>query len=275
MNWWKKMFKESVGDSEVRKPEYSDDEAKARYGDVKVIDYADSIYDDDPNAPKDGEVVEADTKTLKKIKPLDLMKVKFEVAANQSKRKDVVRGITLHHIMMGGFRKNVDFLTSKASGVSAHYVLGRNAELVQTVNSSKKAWHAGTSKCYIDGKVRTNLNNCMIGIEIVNPGYVEKEDNGKFYYNCGGKITEWKGDEPQMATIVYPSGEALSGYCIPYLQNQLNKLVALCKALVEKYPQITKENIVTHYQIATPIGRKNDPFSLDLDYIRKMVFENE
>lgn len=272
MNWWKKMFKESVGDSEVRKQEYSDEEIESRYGDVKIIDYSDSIYDD----PNEKEIIDSDNdlpvEDIKKIKPLDLMKVKFEKAANQSKRKDVVRGITLHHIMMGGFRKNVDFLTSKAAGVSAHYVLGRNAELVQTVNSSKKAWHAGTSKCHIDGKVRTNLNNCMIGIEIVNPGYVEKEDDGKFYYNCGGKITEWKGDEPQMATIVYPSGKALSGYYVPYPERQLNKLVSLCKVLVEKYPQIIRENIVTHYQVASPEGRKVDPFGLDMDMVKNMIF---
>lgn len=213
-------------------------------------------------------------KSKPKIKSLDLMKVKFVKAENQSKRKDEVRGICLHHIMMGSFKKNEEFLTSKASGVSAHYLLGRNAELTQMVNTRKKAWHAGVSSYKIGGKERENLNNCLIGIEIINPGYVHKNSkSGRFWYNCGGEITEWKGDAPVQKTITYPSGKTLTGYSVPYPDKQIKKLVALCKGIIKKYPAITKDDIVTHYQISDPEGRKNDPFGLDVDKVKKMIFE--
>lgn len=213
---------------------------------------------------------------VESIKPLDLTKVKFVKAANQSNRKDKVRGICLHHIMMGSFKKNEEFLTSKASGVSAHYVLGRNGELTQMVNTQKKAWHAGTSSFKIGGEERDNLNNCLIGIEIVNPGYVtQNSKSGRFWYNCGGEIVEWKGDEPKITTIAYPGGKMLSGYYIPYPEKQITKLVALCKALVQKYPEITRDDIVAHYQISEPIGRKNDPFGLDLDYVKDLIYGKE
>ncbi|KKL20889.1 hypothetical protein LCGC14_2450980 [marine sediment metagenome] len=85
-------------------------------------------------------------------------------------------------------------------------------------------------------------------------------------------MTEWKGPEPTIATIVYPDGNALSGYSVPYPEKQITKLVALCKALVKKYPNIIRENIVAHYQIAFPEGRKNDPFGLGIVDIKDLIF---
>jgi len=220
------------------------------------------------------EVISGESEYKPIIMPLDLMKVNFEKAENQSNRKDEVRAIVLHHIYMGTFKQNVDFLVSKASGVSCHYVLGRNAELTQMVNTKKKAWHAGISKWTIDGVKRSNLNNCTIGIEIVNPGVLTYDaDDEKYYCNRGGKTVAWAGDEPKKCEIVYPSGKVLSGYGVQYPEKQLKKLVALCKALIEKYPQIGQDDILTHYGIGRPEGRKNDPFGLDVDELKKLIFE--
>ena len=66
----------------------------------------------------------------------------------------------------------------------------------------------------------------------------------------------------------------LEGYSVFYPEKQLNKLVALCKGLVKKYPQIGPEDILTHYEIGYPIGRKSDPFGLDMELIRNMVFKD-
>jgi len=206
------------------------------------------------------------------IKALNLYKVKYQKAANQSKRKDKVRGIVLHHIMMGGFQKNVDFLASKESGVSSHYVLGRKGELTQLISTRKKSWHAGVSEFKIGGKVRSNLNNCTVGIEIVNPGVLTKK-GGEFYYNCGGTTKKWTGTKPVKEEIVYPDGKVLTGYSVPYPEEQINKLVALCKGIIKLYPDITENDIVTHYQIALPFGRKSDPFGLDLDLVISKIFD--
>ncbi len=280
MGWWKKMFGDSIEKLEAKKtdPYYTPSVAVNRIDEEVSSSHTTVTVGDIPMVPASATITIKDDLSLpqkKPIKPLDLAKVKFVKAANQSNRRDSIRGICFHHIMMGSFKKNEEFLVSKASGVSAHYVLGRNAELTQMVNTkNKKAWHAGVSAFNIDGEERDNLNNCLIGIEIVNPGYVTKNQNsGKYWYNCGGEMTEWKGPEPTMATIVYPDGEALSGYSVQYPEKQLNKLVALCKALVEKYPQI--EHILTHYEIAQPIRRKNDPFGLDIKKIKDMVFDGQ
>ena len=66
--------------------------------------------------------------------------------------------------------------------------------------------------------------------------------------------------------------EKLTGYFAPYPEKQINKVVELCKALVNKYPNIGKEDILTHYEIATPEGRKNDPFGLDIQNIVNKIF---
>jgi N-acetyl-anhydromuramyl-L-alanine amidase AmpD len=65
------------------------------------------------------------------------------------------------------------------------------------------------------------------------------------------------------------------GWYVPYPEKQLKKLVALCKALVKKYPAITRDNVLTHYGIATPEGRKVDPFGLDVEAVKDQIFDAE
>jgi N-acetyl-anhydromuramyl-L-alanine amidase AmpD len=212
--------------------------------------------------------------TTNKIEPLDLMSVRFHAAANQSSRRDSIRAIVLHHIFMGSFEESEEFLVSKESGVSAHYLAGmKKDETVQMVNTKKKAWHAGISEYTIHGIKRTNLNNCTIGIEVLNPGVLTKVGE-KFQFNNGGEVMFWDGEKPPVKTLIkYPSGRELEGYCIPYPIEQIHNIVALCKGIIKKYPQIEKDDILTHYQIAQPEGRKNDPFGLDINYIKRKVFE--
>lgn len=300
MSWFRNLFKGPNKEVVVNPPQDEEEPSQVDtaepfaprpYDDTEsapvVIDYDRSAVDIIVDPPAFPELVEpedeeedpgepvAEDPRFANIKPLDLMKVKFQPAANQSRRRDEVRGICLHHIMMGSFKKNVDFLASKESGVSAHYCLGRNAELAQMVNTTKKAWHAGVSKINLgDGVLRSNLNNCLIGIEIVNPGVLEREEDGAFTYNCGGKLDTWKNkDEVVKSSITYLDGTVLEGYSVPYPDKQIRKLVALCQALVAKYPNITRDSIVTHYEIARPAGRKNDPFGLDVEMIKDLIFD--
>jgi len=106
LNWLKKL--------RLRKP--SNQEIKEKH--IKAISEL---------VPK-SEVAEI-SEGKKKQKKLKLSEVKFVLAANKSKRRDSVRAIVFHHICMGSFKQNVDFLASKEAGVSAHYVLGRNMML--------------------------------------------------------------------------------------------------------------------------------------------------
>jgi len=51
--------------------------------------------------------------------------------------------------------------------VSAHYLIDEDGRILRLVDESKRAWHAGVS-CW---QGRERLNDCSIGIEIVNPGH--------------------------------------------------------------------------------------------------------
>ena len=208
-----------------------------------------------------------------KMTELDLALIDFEKSPNQSDRNDEIRGIVLHHTGPGSFKGIVSWLVNPQSKVSAHYVLGAAAELTQLVNTSKAAWHAGKSKATLGGQIRDNLNNCTVGIEICNVGLLEKAADGKFYYEAGGQMKEWRGAAPVFGSITYPDGKVVEGWYVPYPDVQKDKLVALCKAIIKKYPIITKEEILTHFQIALPIGRKNDPFGLDVAEIIRKIFE--
>ena len=209
-----------------------------------------------------------------KIEPIDLSQVTFDKSPNQSVRTDTVRAIVLHHTGPGSFQVIVDWLKNPDAKASAHYVVGKAAELTQLVNTSQKAWHAGVAQWTIDGVLRKDVSNCTVGIEICNIGLMQKHDDGKFYYEVGTNLVEWKGKEvPVKATITYPSGKILEGYALEYPEVQVNKVIALCKALVQKYPDIGREDILTHFQIATPEGRKDDPLGLNIQNIINKIFE--
>ena len=105
--------------------------------------------------------------------------------------------------------------------VSSHYLLTDDPDpvLYGLVDETRQANHSGVSSW----KNYTLINGSSIGIEIVNPGYVEGP-NGRVYH--------------------------------PYPQAQINKLIALMKEIVARH-QIAPENILGHSDIA-PL-RKQDP----------------
>ena len=51
--------------------------------------------------------------------------------------------------------------------VSCHYLINRKGSIIQMVKDKNIAWHAGKSKW----KNFINLNNCSLGIELVNNGH--------------------------------------------------------------------------------------------------------
>lgn len=60
--------------------------------------------------------------------------------------------------------------------LSAHYIIGTEGEIYQTVDENKRAWHAGIS----EWRGKKNLNHTSIGIEISSPSlgqenYSEKQ----------------------------------------------------------------------------------------------------
>lgn len=89
----------------------------------------------------------------------------FKESPNQSFRKKVkIDMIVIHATASDSFDGAVSWMENKKSQVSAHYCISKEGEVVQLVQESKKAWHAGKSTW----KGEENLNENSIGIELVN-----------------------------------------------------------------------------------------------------------
>ncbi|MBV8603327.1 MAG: N-acetylmuramoyl-L-alanine amidase [Pelomonas sp.] len=136
-------------------------------------------------------------------------------SANQDSRAQYL----ILHYTVTDWPKSLKVLTSGGQ-VSAHYLVRDDpARIYQLVDENRRAWHAGLS--YWAGA--TNLNSASIGIEIVNPGWVDTP-NGRVY--------------------------------APFPKAQMDQVVALVKDIVKRQG-IRPDHILGHEEIAP--GRKQDP----------------
>lgn len=76
--------------------------------------------------------------------------------------------IIIHHTNMTTLSQALHTLkTSNTQGrVSAHYLIGREGQILQLVADNQRAWHAGIARW----AGRTDLNSASIGIELDNDG---------------------------------------------------------------------------------------------------------
>jgi N-acetylmuramoyl-L-alanine amidase len=88
---------------------------------------------------------------------------------NFGERKDDRRPdmILLHYTGMRYADSALELLKAPGSEVSCHYFVHEDGRIVQLVQESQRAWHAGKSSWAGE----TDVNSCSIGIEIVNPGH--------------------------------------------------------------------------------------------------------
>jgi N-acetylmuramoyl-L-alanine amidase len=75
--------------------------------------------------------------------------------------------IVLHYTGMPEAEAALERLRSAASKVSSHYFVFEDGRVIQMVQESRRAWHAGVSSWAGE----TDINSCSIGIEIANPGH--------------------------------------------------------------------------------------------------------
>ncbi|MDR2636846.1 MAG: N-acetylmuramoyl-L-alanine amidase [Zoogloeaceae bacterium] len=74
--------------------------------------------------------------------------------------------VILHHTSNDDLARALATLTHPLRGVSSHYLIGRQGEILQLVAESRRAWHAGAS--WWGGQ--TDMNSASIGIELDNNG---------------------------------------------------------------------------------------------------------
>ena len=88
---------------------------------------------------------------------------------NHGERKDGQRPdmILLHYTGMPDAQAALELLRALGSEVSAHYFVFEDGRIIQLVQESRRAWHAG--RAVWAGE--TDINSCSIGIEIANPGH--------------------------------------------------------------------------------------------------------
>lgn len=150
--------------------------------------------------------------------------------------------------------------TSNPNRIAAHIVIDFDGKITQLVPFNRKANHAGTSTW--DGV--DFLNSHGIGIEIVNPGYVEKLSNGSYRRRTGVD----KNSNPVFKT--YPASDSNritkathkhkfwtakeNQHWFIFPDAQLKALYKLCKALFETYHLVTA---IGHDDISP--ARKPDP----------------
>ncbi|MFC4291956.1 N-acetylmuramoyl-L-alanine amidase [Sphingorhabdus arenilitoris] len=75
--------------------------------------------------------------------------------------------LVLHYTGMQSGPAAIDWLANPASGVSAHYVVDEDGQVIHMVREEQRAHHAGKS----NWRGITDVNSASIGIEIVNPGH--------------------------------------------------------------------------------------------------------
>lgn len=77
--------------------------------------------------------------------------------------------LLLHYTGMEDDAQALDWLCNETSEVSAHYYVHRDGSILQLVDETARAWHAGAAFW----KGEPDINSCSIGIEIANAGNEE------------------------------------------------------------------------------------------------------
>lgn len=81
---------------------------------------------------------------------------------NQSHRTKSITAIVIHDTASKNAESALSWLSDPQSGVSAHYLVARDARVWQLVPDNEKAWHAGES--ILHGE--KDVNDFSIGIEV-------------------------------------------------------------------------------------------------------------
>src|SRR3546814_17667847 len=74
--------------------------------------------------------------------------------------------LVLHYTGMVDAASAIERLRDPEAGVSSHYLVAEDGQVLRLVDEDKRAWHAGRSHW----RGVTDVNSASIGIAIVQPG---------------------------------------------------------------------------------------------------------
>ena len=173
---------------------------------------------------------------------MDIKKLsKFSPNISPGSPKNGWEGIVIHFTAGASASSSASWLANPTSKASAHFVVGKEGEVYQVVETSNRAWHAGSS-VWLD---RSGANNYTIGIEVDNPGPLTKDSNGNFKTVYGAA---YSGETTMDATG--------ARHYAAYTNKQLEAVRDLCFKLCNEL-RIDPLMIVGHEHVAP--RRKVDP----------------
>jgi N-acetylmuramoyl-L-alanine amidase len=110
-------------------------------------------------------------KTIKTMEPLQLadsagnrIAASFVPTVNFNLRKP--QYVIIHHTAQDSLAQTLRTFTDSATQVSAHYVIGKDGQIVQMLSDYLRAWHAGVARWGND----KDINSASVGIELDNKG---------------------------------------------------------------------------------------------------------
>jgi len=173
-------------------------------------------------------------------------KVKYVPCPKNTRPMKELAFIIIHYTATTKTDPTVSYLKKADSGVSAHFVIGRNGEIIQLVPCDTQAWHAGESMYKFNKEQFNYLNNYSIGIELVNAGKLNHICDT--FYSCLGK------NIPKDEVFYDRKENRATKYWHDYTDEQISSLINVIKTLRKEFPQI--RDVLGHSDITS---RKIDP----------------
>tara|TARA_B110000971_G_C19938562_1_gene467607 strand:- start:37 stop:807 length:771 start_codon:yes stop_codon:yes gene_type:complete len=96
--------------------------------------------------------------------------VQIQASPNHDARAKKPSHIVLHYTNMQSAQAALERMCDPGAKVSAHYLIHRDGQIVQMVEESRRAWHAGVA--YWQGE--SDMNSASIGIELDHKGHDEQ-----------------------------------------------------------------------------------------------------